>query len=114
MSTLHKLRKNYEYRKVYSEGRYYADRYLVIYIMKNHSHLNKVGFSVSKKVGKSVVRNRIKRLMKECYRSLNGRIKTGYDIVFTARAGSAEATYKNIESNMGAVIKRARLYKEDE
>lgn len=114
MGTLLKLKKNYEFKKIYSEGRYYADKYLVMYLIKNHSNLNKVGFSASKKVGKSVIRNRVKRLMKECYRGLNGRIKTGYDIIFTARAGSAEATYHNIESNMAAVIKRAKLYREDE
>ncbi len=114
MVVLQKLKKNYEFKKVYGEGRYYADKYLVMYLIKNHSNLNKVGFSASKKVGKSVTRNRLKRLMKECYRGLNGRIKTGYDIVFTARAGSADATYKHIESNMAAVVKRAKLLREDE
>ncbi|HYE83105.1 MAG TPA: ribonuclease P protein component [Clostridia bacterium] len=114
MTTLHKLKKNNEFKKVYNEGRYYVEKYVVMYIFMNNSALNRVGFSVSKKVGNSVVRNRVKRLMKEVYRQFAGRIKLGYDIVFTARAGSGTAGFSEIEKNIKSIMKKAKLQKIEE
>ena len=71
----HKLRKNLEFRLVYRRGKSYSNNLLVLYVMKNrrnrderHKEFNKVGISVSKKVGKSVIRSRVKRLISESYR----------------------------------------------
>lgn len=114
MAALQKLKKNYEFRKVYGEGRYYVEKYLVMYLVKNGSDVNRVGFSVSKKVGNSVVRNRLRRYMKEVYRHMNSNVKQGFDIVFTGRVGSAEADYRAIEKNMLSVLKRARLANREE
>lgn len=112
MKTLQALKKNYQFKKVYSEGRYYAEKYIVLYIIRNNSEVNHVGFSVSKKVGNSVIRNRVKRLMKENFRKENNKLKIGYDIIFTARVGSSEATYYDIEKCMISTFKRAKLYRE--
>jgi len=114
MSTLHKLKKNYEFKKVYNQGRYYVEKYVVMYIIKNDSVLNRIGFSASKKVGNSVVRNKVKRRMKEVYRQFGNNVKVGYDIVFTARAGSGSADYKMIEKNIVSILKKARLQKSEE
>lgn len=114
MTTLHKLKKNYEFKKVYIEGRYYVEKYVVMYIIKNDFALNRIGFSVSKKVGNSVVRNRIKRRMKEVYRQFADNTKAGYDIVFTARVGSGSADYAMIEKNIKSVLKKAKLQKSEE
>lgn len=111
MATLHKLKKNCEFKKVYGEGRYYVEKYLVMYIIKNNSDLNKVGFSVSKKVGKSVVRNKLRRYMKEVYRHVSSNVLKGFDMVFTARVGSREADFRAIEKNMLSVLKKAKLIK---
>jgi len=109
MAALEKLKKNYEFKRVYTEGRYYAEKYIVMYLLKNNSDVNRVGFSVSKKVGKSVVRNRLRRYMKEVYRHISGSVKQGFDIVFTGRVGSAEADYKAIKKNMLSAMERAKL-----
>jgi len=114
MTTLYKLKKNYEFKKVYNEGRYYVEKYVVMYIIKNGSASNRVGFSVSKKIGNSVVRNRVKRLMKEIYRKLAGNTKLGYDMVFTARVGSGSADYSKIEKNIISILKRAKLHISEE
>ena len=113
MTTLYKLKKNYQFKKVYTEGRYYVEKYVVMYIIMNNSASNRVGFSVSKKVGNSVVRNRVKRLMKEVYRKYADKNKLGFDIVFTARVGSAEADYKIIDNNIMSIMRKAKLKKSE-
>ncbi len=111
MITLQRMKKNAEFKKVYTEGRYYVEKYIVMYAVKNFSQYNKVGYSVSKKVGKAVTRNRIKRLMKENFRLFDENLKNGFDIVFTARKGSAEAEYENIHKNIESALIRARILK---
>jgi ribonuclease P protein component len=114
MTTLYKLKKNYEFKKVYTEGRYYVEKFVVMYIIVNNSASNRVGFSVSKKVGNSVIRNKVKRLMKEVYRKYADNNKIGFDIVFTARVGSGSVDYKTIENNIMSIMRKAKLKKSEE
>lgn len=114
MTTMHKLKKNYEFKKVYNEGKYYVEKYVVMYMNPNSSNFNRVGFSASKKVGKSVIRNKIKRRMKEAYRKFADSTKVGFDIIFTARVGSGSADYSKIENNIVSILKKAKLKKREE
>lgn len=107
--TNNKLKKDREFRRVYKSGKSMANKLLIIYVVNNLSENNRVGFTVSKKVGKSVVRSRVKRLMKESFRLNENKIKIGYDIVFVARAGCKDATYKEVESAMLHLIKKMNL-----
>ena len=107
-----KIKKNFEFKKIYSQGKYYAEEHIVLYVMKNGTCHNKVGFSVSKKIGNSVKRNRVKRLMKENYRIISPRLKKGHNLIFTARVKSSGADYYQIQRNMTSAIKRARLFEE--
>lgn len=79
------LKKNQDFRRVYGEGKSFANRNLVMYILSNHTAGNRVGISVSKKVGNSVVRHRITRLIRESYRLNELKFQTGLDIVIIAR-----------------------------
>ena len=111
MDTLQRMKKNSEFKKVYSEGRYYAEKYIVMYIVRNFSDYNKVGYSVSKKVGNAVKRNRVKRLMRENYKFLECQTKKGYNIIFTARQGSADAEFGDIKRSMESAMIRGRILK---
>lgn len=92
------LKKNRDFRKVYQKGKSYANRYLVMYIMDNNSKRNRVGISVSKKIGNSIVRHRLTRLIRESYRLNEDKFLCGYDIVIISRINAKEKGYREIES----------------
>lgn len=92
------LKKNSEFRFVYENGKSYANKYLVLYVLENSSNKNHIGISVSKKVGNSVVRHRITRLIRESYRLNSEKFKKGLDLVFIARTNAKEKSFKEIES----------------
>ena len=90
--------KNKDFQTIYKKGRSYANKYLVMYVLKNKEEENRLGISVSKKVGNSVIRHRITRLIRESYRLQSKKFETGYDIVIIARTGAKEKNYSEIES----------------
>ncbi len=107
------LKKNYQFRFVYNRGRSIANRLLVMYCIKNGTEGNRFGISVSKKVGNSVVRSRITRLLRESYRLNENCILNGYDIVVIARASAKGASYKEVESALLHLIKKQKLLKSE-
>lgn len=104
-----RLKKNREFKYVYSNGRVFSNNLLVMYIVYNNEDFNKVGFSVSKKVGKSVIRNKVRRRIKECYRLNSSLIKRGYNIIFVSRVKAKEATYHELEKAMISLFKKAQI-----
>lgn len=92
------LKKNRDFQVVYKKGKSYANKYLVMYVKKNDTDRNRLGISVSKKVGNSVVRHRLTRLIRESYRIQEDHFQKGWDIVVIARAGAKEKGYHEIES----------------
>lgn len=113
---IYKVRKNTEFRLVYRRGKSYANNLLVLYIFNNRKNIdenkqayNKVGISVSKKVGNSVVRSRSKRLIYESYRLNCDSIKAGYDLVFVARTSIKDKKYSDVQEAMVNLFKKAGL-----
>ena len=92
------LKKNMEFQNVYKNGKSYANKYLVMYVLKNDLNKNRIGISVSKKVGNSVIRHRITRLIRESYRLQEDVFNSSLDIVVIARSSAREVGYKEIES----------------
>ena len=87
-----------DFQNVYKNGKSYANKYLVMYILENQSNKNRIGISVSKKVGNSVIRHRITRLIRESYRLQEDVFNSSLDIVVIARSTAREVGYKEIES----------------
>ena len=90
------IRKNNDFQKVYKNGKSLANKYLVMYVLKNDLEENRIGISVSKKVGNSVVRHRITRLIRESYRLNCSRFERGYDIIIIARITAKGKSYQDI------------------
>ena len=91
------LKKNVDFQKVYKNGKSYANKYLVLYVLQNGTEKNRVGISVSKKVGNSVVRHHLTRLIREGYRLQEELFHIGYDMVVIARVNSKDCAYHEIE-----------------
>ena len=92
------LKKNSDFKNVYTRGKSYANKYLVMYVLENNPGKNRIGISVSKKVGNSVVRHRITRLIRESYRLHEKVFNSGLDIVVVARTSAKDCGYAEIES----------------
>ena len=104
-----KLGKNKEFQKVYKSGRSKANKYLVMYAKKNELETGRLGISVSKKVGNSVIRHRIARLIRESYRLNQSKFHSGWDIVVVARQGAKGRNYFEINSAMLHLAKLHRI-----
>lgn len=92
------LKKNQDFRNVYENGKSYADKYLVMYVLENNKNINRLGISASRKVGNSVVRHRFARLVRESYRLHENIFNSGLDIVVVARKSAASVGFSEIES----------------
>lgn len=101
------LKKNRDFQNVYKRGKSYANKYLIMYILENNSCTNRLGISVSKKVGNSVVRHKLTRLIREIYRLQESRFQRGLDIVVVCRASANGKSYLDLES---ALIHLGKLH----
>lgn len=103
------LRNTRQFNQVYKRGKSIVNRHVVMYYVKNGLDYNQVGFSVSKKVGKAVIRNRVKRKLKESFRLNEEKITVGYDIVFVARVRCKDSNYKEMEKAMLHCFRKGNL-----
>lgn len=108
------LKKNRDFRTVYRDGKSYANRLLVMYTLKNDSDRNRLGISVSKKVGNSVVRHHITRLVRESYRLHEEMFESGLDIVVICRVNAKNASYHEIEHALLGLAKKHGIVVENE
>ena len=92
------IKKNREFQSIYRGGTSHANRLLVMYVTENEQGVNRIGISVSKKVGNSVVRHHITRLIREIFRLNNDRIKAGVNIIVVARPAAKNSDYRHLES----------------
>lgn len=109
MNKKYRLRKRQEFSYTYKRGRSIANSCLVLVYRKNGLDVSRVGFSVSKKYGNAVNRNRIKRRLKEIYRGRIDEIRTGFDLIFIVRIRAKGASFARLENQMENLLRRAKL-----
>jgi len=106
------LTKRAQYLAVYKSGKAWVNSLLIMKALPNQSEYSRYGFSVTKSVGKAVVRNRVKRLLKEICRITP--VKPGWDVVLIARPGSVNANYDRLKKSVETLLSLANLMNEDE
>ena len=106
------LKRRSDFQRVYRTGRSWANRYFVLYVFESEVLEGKVGFAAGKKLGCAVVRNHVKRLMREVFRKHKAELKKGYHIVWVARRKLTKADYKTFERVFLRLAKRAALLQE--
>lgn len=109
------LKKNYEFRKVLSKGKYYSGEYVEAFILKNERKANLLGIAINTKIGTAVERNRIKRLFRESFYSFEEFLIDGQSIVllWKKKQSIEKATYKNIREDMYNIFDKAKIFLEE-
>ena len=92
------IKKNSDFQYIYRNGKSYANRLLVMYVVRSGEEANSIGISVSKKVGNSVIRHHVTRLIRESYRLQEDMFNSGLDIVVIARNTAKDISYHEVES----------------
>ncbi len=105
------LKKNYEFKNIISKGKYYSGKNIEAFIKKNNKKYNLLGIAISKKIGKAVKRNTIKRYIRESFYIFEKDIELGYSIIFLWKKNSniENATFKNIKNDMNNILERAHI-----
>ena len=108
-----RLKKNKHFNFIYKHGQGLKQGFLSLVFIKAKVRPFKVGFSVSTKIGKAVVRNKIKRRMREAFGQIVKDVDRRYNYIFVARDGIQEANFDEIKTNIVKIVKKAGLWNED-
>ena len=104
------MSKTSEFKRVFSEGRRIEGKNLIIFVLKNDYDFNRLGIIVKKETGKAVVRNKIKRRLKEAGRPLNKKLLPGYDIILLAKKNIGESNFFEICHDLESLFYKGRLF----
>ena len=106
------IRENSDFKRLYYRGKSVVRKRLVIYYRKNRYGYNRLGITVSSKIGCAVIRNRVRRLLRENYRNLQG-LSDGFDIVIVARTQIVNARFDEIGKDLRSALSESGILKED-
>lgn len=107
------LKKNYEFRRILTKGKYLSGKYIECFFINNNKNKNFIGIAVSSKIAKANKRNKIKRMIRENYRNIEKFLMTGKSMVFLWKKSKKieECTYQNIQKDMIKILKEMGIYK---
>lgn len=108
------LKRRSDFQRVYRTGRSLANRYFVLYVFESDVLEGKVGFAAGKKLGCAVVRNRVKRLLRESYRKHQAELRPGLALLLVGRKAMAGATCDVVEKSFVSLGRRAGIFSEAE
>jgi len=103
------LRKNRQFQDVYRAGRSYANRLAVLYVVASGTDTRRIGFAAGKRLGGAVVRNRVKRLLREVYRLHQAELVLGIDLILVGRQGILGANYEKVAVAVRDLFRRAKI-----
>lgn len=103
------LRLNYEFSRVYQRGRYLAGRYVVLHYIRRPGRPNRLGVTASRKIKGSVHRNRIKRLLRESFRQIEGQLAAGYDLILVGRDTPDRPDFRTVSGEVSRLLNKAGI-----
>ena len=106
------VKENYEFRRIYRKGKSAVLPSMVVYCQRNRAGRSRLGITVSTKLGKAVVRNKVRRRLREIYRLNKDRMLPGYDVIIVARVRAAHTTYQKLEASYLKALDQLELLKE--
>lgn len=106
------LKKNKEFQQLYRQGKSYANRYMVMYILSVDQARTKIGFAAGKRLGNAVVRNRVKRLLREAYRQNQDKLKNGLHLLVVGRNPMVDVKFDVVDKAFEDVSKRAHIFRQ--
>ena len=107
------VKENYEFRRIYRKGKSAVSPQLVIYCQRNRRGHSRLGVSVSTKLGCAVVRNRVRRRIREIYRLNKAKMLPGYDLSVVARVRAVETDYQKLDRTYLRLLEQLDLLRED-
>lgn len=107
------VKENYEFRRIYRKGRSAVSPYFVVYCQKNRAGASRLGVTVSKKLGHAVVRNRVRRRIREIYRLNRDKMRPGWDVIVVGRGRSAAGPYRKMNEAYLDCLRRLSLLQEE-
>lgn len=108
------LKENRQFRRLYAKGKSFVSPFLVLYYRKNVEEQNYLGITVSGKVGNAVLRNKLRRRIREIYRTNEERFLSGYTIVVVARVRASCASYEDLRRSFLKLAKKANILRSEE
>jgi len=103
------LKQNHEFRRLYNKGKSAVSPYFAVYCRKNHREMSRLGITTGVKLGNAVKRNRVRRRIRELYRTNEHSLRPGYDIVVVARTRAIFARYADLEQSFRKLMKKLEL-----
>lgn len=108
------VKENYEFRRIYRKGRFAVCPYLVVYCLKNRAGGSRLGVTVSKKLGHAVVRNRVRRRIRELYRLNRDKMQSGWDVIIVGRSRSIGGSFQKMTEAYLDCLRRLSLLREED
>ena len=107
------IKRSSDFRRIYAKGKSAVSPCVVVYCRKNRLGSNRTGYTVSKKLGNAVLRNRIRRRLREIVRLNGDRLEKGYDLILVARTRAPDAEYRKLEADVLSCCDRLHLLKKE-
>jgi ribonuclease P protein component len=108
-----RIRRSQDFKRTYARGRSYPHSLMILYVVPGNAGVTRFGFSVSRKLGGAVIRNRIRRRLREACRRILKEVRPGFDVVFVARRVAATQDFAALEAAIRQLLARAKLLNQE-
>ena len=113
LKRINRLKKRYQFNYVYKSGEHFSGEHMVLYVVSSKTKNIKIGLAVTKKIGKAVVRNRVRRQLREIIKKQVPVLKQNYNIIVVARENITTASFENLSNEFLKLVKKANLTNEE-